>query len=131
MLPTQVALRFYEILERRSRDAPGEGASAYVARRFGANLAEARRLADMSQEELGFRTSMNRTTISQIERRERVPGLDSAVKLAAAFETSLGELTEGIGWKSPEFAVGRFVFAEPGVGAESKSPSQPTQSRQA
>lgn len=59
---------------------------------FGINLAKARRAADVSQDELAFRTSTHRTAISQIERGLSLPGLDSAMKFAAALETSLDEL---------------------------------------
>jgi len=73
---------------------------------------------------------MNRTTISQIERGEMVPKLDSAVKLAGVLEISLGELTEGIVWESPELAAGRFVLPEPSPDGQSKRRSQSNPSQQ-
>jgi transcriptional regulator with XRE-family HTH domain len=56
------------------------------ARCFGVNLAKARNAADVSQDELAFRTSTHRTAISQIERGLSLSGLDSAMKFAAALE---------------------------------------------
>jgi hypothetical protein len=37
-----------------------------------------------------------------------LPGLDSAMKFAAALETSLDELVAGIEWQSPEMQIGKF-----------------------
>jgi transcriptional regulator with XRE-family HTH domain len=80
---------------------------------FGINLAKARRAADVSQDELAFRTSTHRTAISQIERGLSLPGLDSAMKFAAALETSLDELLAGIEWQSPEMQIGKFKIPDP------------------
>ena len=90
---------------------------------FGARLAMVRKRAEMGQDELGFRTSMHRTTISQIERGIRLPGLDSAVKIAAALETSLDELLAGIHWRSPEMQIGSFELPEPISEESSRPPS--------
>jgi transcriptional regulator with XRE-family HTH domain len=78
------------------------------ARCFGINLAKARNAADVSQDELAFRTSTHRTAISQIERGLSLPGLDSAMRFAAALEMSLDELVAGIEWQSPEMQIGKF-----------------------
>jgi transcriptional regulator with XRE-family HTH domain len=53
-------------------------------------------------------TSTHRTAISQIERGLSLPGLDSAMKFAAALETSLDELVAGIEWQLPEMQIGKF-----------------------
>lgn len=44
-----------------------------LTRRFGENVVRTRRLADLSQDELGSFTSLNRIEISSIERGERSP----------------------------------------------------------
>jgi len=67
----------------------------------------------VSQDELAFRTSTHRTAISQIERGLSLPGLDSAMKFAAALETSLDELLAGIEWQSPEMQIGKFKIPNP------------------
>jgi transcriptional regulator with XRE-family HTH domain len=66
--------------------------------RFAANMKHARLLLDISQEELGFRCKLNRTTISHYERGSREPGVDALVKLAAGLETTPGALCAGIEW---------------------------------
>lgn len=89
---------------------------------FGINLAKARRAADVSQDELAFRTSTHRTAISQIERGLSLPGLDSAMKFAAALEMSLDELLAGIEWQSPEMQIGKFKIPN----QEENEPQRPS-----
>ena len=84
----------------------------HLAECFGANLAKARRAADVSQDELACRSMTHRTAISQIERGLSLPGLDSALKFAAVLETTLDELLEGIAWEAPEMAVGKSQFPD-------------------
>ncbi|HKB51634.1 MAG TPA: helix-turn-helix transcriptional regulator [Solirubrobacterales bacterium] len=55
------------------------GADLTVARRFGANLRQLRRQADLSQEEVGARASLHRTEIGLLERGARVPRIDTLV----------------------------------------------------
>lgn len=96
----------------------------HFARCFGLNLTKARRAADVSQDELSFRASMHRTAVSQIERGLLVPGLDTAVKLAAVLEMAVDELLDGIVWRSPEYNVGAFQLPDlPPEDAESLSRS--------
>jgi transcriptional regulator with XRE-family HTH domain len=80
------------------------------ARLFGMNLAKTRRKVGLSQEELGFRASLHRTAVGQLERGERSPMLDSAVRLAATLEVPIDSLLDGIGWKLPEFHPGGFEY---------------------
>jgi transcriptional regulator with XRE-family HTH domain len=80
------------------------------ARLFGLNLAKARRRVGLSQEELGFRASLHRTAVGQLERGERTPRLDSAARLAATLETPIDSLLDGINWKLPEFHSGSFLY---------------------
>ena len=79
-----------------------------VARRFGQNLRRARKDAGLSQEETGLRGSLHRTEIGLLERGERIPRIDTAIKLAAAVNVPLAELTEGIIWRPGRSEVGRF-----------------------
>ena len=96
----------------------------HFARCFGLNLAKARKEANVSQDELSFRASMHRTAVSQIERGLLVPGLDTAVKLAAVLEMAVDELLDGVVWRSPEYHVGAFELPElPSEDAESLSRS--------
>ena len=70
----------------------------------------ARERIQISQEELGFRCKLNRTTISLYERGRREPGIDAVVKLAAGLEITPNALCEGIEWL-PERQ--RFEVAKP------------------
>lgn len=67
--------------------------------RFGANLARCRAAAGISQEELSFRASLHRTQISLLERGERMPRVDTALRLAGSLGVPLEELTAGLEWR--------------------------------
>jgi transcriptional regulator with XRE-family HTH domain len=82
-----------------------------IAGRFGENLRRARKDADLSQEEVGIRASLHRTEIGLLERGERIPRIDTAIKLAAAVDVPLDQLLAGIGWdpggsRRGEFRIG-------------------------
>lgn len=63
-----------------------------LRKRFGEKIRALRKLLDISQEELGFRTGLDRTYISGIERGERNPSLDNIGKIAEALKTPLQEI---------------------------------------
>lgn len=67
--------------------------------RFGRNLTRCRERADVSQEELGFRASLHRTEISLLERGERMPRVDTAVRIAGSLGVPLDDLAIGLEWK--------------------------------
>lgn len=79
-----------------------------VAARFGENLVRCRKLADMSQEELGLLSSLHRTEISLLERGTRIPRIDTLVKLAGALSIPPSELIEGIDWRPGTTTSGSF-----------------------
>jgi transcriptional regulator with XRE-family HTH domain len=79
-----------------------------VAERFAANLARCRRAADLSQDDLGFRASLHRTEISQLERGLRLPRIDTLIKLAGALGISVGGLLDGMAWHPGEARPGCF-----------------------
>lgn len=78
------------------------------ADRFGQNLRRCRRVADLSQEQLGFRAGLHRTEIGLLERGARIPRIDTVIKLAAALEIEPHELFEGIHWTPGDAEPGRF-----------------------
>jgi transcriptional regulator with XRE-family HTH domain len=82
-----------------------------VATRFGANLARCRKRANLSQEELGLRSSLHRTEISLLERGIRIPRIDTLVKLAGALSIPPSELLEGIDWRPGTTTAGSFSVA--------------------
>jgi transcriptional regulator with XRE-family HTH domain len=72
---------------------------------FMANLWRERRRSGLSQEELGFRAGLHRTEVGLLERGERIPRIDTLVKVAAALEVPPASLLDGITWQ-----VGRTVY---------------------
>jgi transcriptional regulator with XRE-family HTH domain len=81
-----------------------------VAQQFGANLRYCRRRAKLSQEELSFRASLHRTAIGMLERGERIPRIDTLVKLAGALGVSSAELLDGLEWQPGAMVAGSFQF---------------------
>ena len=79
-----------------------------IAARFGENLTIYRRRAGLSQEELGFRASLHRTEIGQLERGVRLPRIDTLVKLAGSLSIPPGDLLKGVAWAPGGNKVGRF-----------------------
>jgi transcriptional regulator with XRE-family HTH domain len=67
--------------------------------RFGENLARCREGADVSQEELSFRASIHRTEVSLLERGERMPRVDTALRIAGSLGVPLDDLVAGLEWK--------------------------------
>lgn len=57
-----------------------QGCAAYLA----ANVKRCRRHVGFSQEEVGARAGLHRTEIGLLERGERVPRIDTLIKLAGA-----------------------------------------------
>lgn len=79
-----------------------------VAARFGENLMLYRKRANLSQEELGFRASLHRTEISQLERGVRLARIDTLIKLAGALSVPPGDLLKGMAWSPGGTRTGRF-----------------------
>lgn len=67
--------------------------------RFGQNLARCREGADVSQEKLSFRASIHRTEVSLLERGERMPRVDTALRIAGSLGISLDDLVAGMEWR--------------------------------
>jgi transcriptional regulator with XRE-family HTH domain len=65
-----------------------------VRRRLGLNLQRLRRAKGWSQEEFADRAGLHRTYVSGVERGQRNPTITVVAKIAAALETSLGELAD-------------------------------------
>lgn len=66
--------------------------------RFRSNLLRARRRAGLNQEELADLAALHRTAIGLMERGERIPRIDTLVRLAASLEVSPGDLLDGLDW---------------------------------
>lgn len=94
--------------------------------RFGENLARCRNHADISQEELGFRASIHRTEVGLLERGERVPRVDTALRIAGSLGIPLDDLVAGLEWR-PGYEIvvpGSWEIAE-GSGRAQSSPDEP------
>src|SRR6185295_7099450 len=70
---------------RMSRRAPTSAPpTPEMKARFGENLARCRESAEVSQEELSFHASIHRTEVSLLERGERMPRIDTALRIAGS-----------------------------------------------
>ena len=83
------------------------------ADRFGQNLRRCRRVANLSQEQLGLRAGLHRTEIGLLERGARVPRIDTLLKLAAALDIDASDLLDGIAWEHGEARPGQFRLSSP------------------
>jgi len=63
-----------------------------VRKKFGKRLREIRKIAGLSQEELGFKANIHRTYIGAVERGEQNVSLDNIYKLAQALKVEMKEL---------------------------------------
>jgi transcriptional regulator with XRE-family HTH domain len=79
-----------------------------IATAFGRNLNRCRKRAGLSQEELAVRASLHRTEIGLLERGERLPRIDTVIKLAGALAVSPSELIAGIDWSPGSTSRGAF-----------------------
>lgn len=61
---------------------------------FGMNLRRARRLKEVSQEELAYRSNLSRTYVSEVERGARNVSIDNMGLLADAIGVPLKELVD-------------------------------------
>jgi transcriptional regulator with XRE-family HTH domain len=79
-----------------------------VAYCFAKNLVRARKRLGLSQEELGHRATLHRTEIGLLERGDRIPRIDTVLKLADSLDIELDALVDGITWNRGATAVGQF-----------------------
>jgi transcriptional regulator with XRE-family HTH domain len=82
-----------------------------VARQFGANLLVARKRAGLSQEEVGWLSSLHRTEVGLLERGERLPRIDTLVKVASALEVAPEELLADITFEPGSVQPGGFTLS--------------------
>ncbi|MET0557509.1 MAG: helix-turn-helix transcriptional regulator [Solirubrobacterales bacterium] len=76
-----------------TREYPGE-----LAEQFGRNLKRARRRVGFSQEELASVCNMHRTAIGLLENGDRLPRLDTIIKVASGASIEPATLLDGMGW---------------------------------
>jgi len=87
--------------------------SAECKARLGQNIARARKGAGMSQETVAVRAGLHRTEIGLIERAERIPKIDTLLKVAGAMSVSPDQLLRGIAWEPAITTKGKFSVSAP------------------
>jgi len=90
-----------DALLRNRHDPAVSDLSKSVAEAFGRKLFAAREKAEITQEALGYLSSIHRTEISQLELGYRSPRLDTVIKLAGALNIEPCELMADVRWKPP------------------------------
>ncbi len=83
-----------------------------LAVRFGRNLWRQRRRADLSQQELADLTGLHRVDIGKIERGERLPRIDTILKVSAGVEASPCDLMAGLRWYPGRYIEGEFYVED-------------------
>ncbi len=83
-----------------------------LALRFGKNLRATRKRAGLSQEAVSFRAELHRTEISLLERGERLPRVDTMLRLSSALSASPMDLLDGMSWEAPIQSEGRFKVGQ-------------------
>lgn len=89
--------------------------------RFGANVRKHREGLGISQHELASRAEMHITQISPLELGQKLPRIDTFIRLAGALEAAVDDLTAGIIWLPAETMItpgGFDVPDDPGLSAE-------------
>lgn len=81
--------------------------------RLGVNLRECRKRLGISQHELAFRAETHITAISPLELGQKVPRIDTFIRLAGALEATPNDLVAGILWTPAEAIVAPGDFEVP------------------
>jgi transcriptional regulator with XRE-family HTH domain len=106
--------------QRAEARAAAEGAESSVtfAGRFAANLRRLRHREGMSQEDLAFRAGIHRTQVSLLESGERLPRVETLVKLAGAAGATPNDLLAGIVWEPIITVTGGLTVTAPEESAD-------------
>ena len=67
-----------------------------INKKFGKRVRQVRKDLGLSQEELGFKSGLHRTYISDIERGSKNPTIVTVDTLAKALDMSISEVFEGV-----------------------------------
>ncbi|HEX6782165.1 MAG TPA: helix-turn-helix transcriptional regulator [Solirubrobacterales bacterium] len=73
-----------------------------LAERFSANLVWFRNQAGLTQQELADRVGMNRVSLSELERGQRLPRLDTILRLVAGLDVKNCDLVAWMWWDPPD-----------------------------
>lgn len=92
--------------EDRQLSGPDEHQA--LADRFAENLRVERARARLSQEDLAFRAEVHRTQISLMESGQRLPRLETLIKIAGALGVGIEVLAQGVSFQPTVFKRGGF-----------------------
>lgn len=65
-----------------------------ICQKFGKRVRKARKVNDLSQEELAHEADSNRTYISDVERGTRNPSIEVVERIAKALNVTMGSLLD-------------------------------------
>jgi DNA-binding XRE family transcriptional regulator len=91
-----------------------------LAEQFGRNLWHHRRRAALSQVELADLAELHRVDIGALERGERLPKIDTILKVSAGVQASPCLLLAGLHWRPGYYVEGDF-YVEDGSGPASRA----------
>lgn len=83
---------------------------ASLATHLGCNLRFFREGARLTKHKLASRAGVHRTLVGAIERGERVPRVETLVRLAGALGVPIAKLLAGIAWIPDRDKSGAFLF---------------------
>lgn len=92
-----------------------------MGERFGLNLWRARRRADLSQSGLADFAGLSLDAIWKIENGQRLPRLDTILRLAAGTSASPCVLLEGLEWLPGHHVDGAFYVEHPAADLRRRS----------
>lgn len=88
-----------------------------AAIRIGENIRLHRRGLLISQEKLAFWADLHRTEVGMLERGDRLPRVDTMIKIACSLEIPIEDLVEGLDWvPRRERRRGKFIAPRRGLG---------------
>lgn len=93
---------------------------SHLAEQFGHNLWRHRRRAALSQDGLAELVELHRVDIGALERGERLPRIDTILKVSAGVEASPCMLLAGLHWRPGYYVEGDFYVED---GSESPLPA--------
>ena len=79
-----------------------------IAEAIGQRIKTRRNDRGESQEDVSVRSGLHRTAVGQLERGERVPRVDTLLKLAGSLDVSIGDLVGPLVWSPGEYLSGGF-----------------------
>ncbi len=88
-----------------------DASARQVAGILGPRIRRIRRGLDMSQEALAHNAEIHRTQVSLIEHGERLPRIDTVIKIAGGLGALPCVLLDGIAWEVGDRRPGRIVEA--------------------